>query len=112
MQIKFTPPSSQPSNPLRKVSAFIVTLALAGVALMFSAVLLAFILIVAVVGGAVLWWKTRAIRKQMRAQMQGFAPRSAAIQREAFAGEIIKGEVIEGEVIRVDERRAEYRRSN
>lgn len=105
MQIKFfSTPSSQPANPLRKVLAFIVTLALAGVALMFSAVLLVFILFMVVFGGAILWWKTREVRKQMRAQMQNFAPRSAAMQSEAFAGEAFKGEVIEGEVIRVDER--------
>lgn len=106
MEIKFisTPPS-QPSNPLRKVLAFIVTLALAGLALMFSAVLLVFILIVVVIGGTVLWWKTRAIRKQMREQMQEFAAHGATMQREAFAGEAFNGEVIEGEVIRVDESR-------
>lgn len=105
MQIKFiSTPSPQPANPLRKVLAFIATLALAGVALMFSAVLLVFILIIIVFGGAILWWKTREIRKQIRAQMQGFAPRGAAMQSETFAGEAFKGEVIEGEVIRVDER--------
>jgi hypothetical protein len=63
------------------------------------------LLIVAVFGGAYLWWKTREVRKMMRAQMQDFQARSATVQREAFKGETFEGEVIEGEVIRVREAR-------
>jgi len=72
---------------------------LAGVALMFSAILLAVILIVVVFGGAYLWWKTRALRKLMKEQMRGFSPHGADTRGDAFAGEVLKGEVIEGEVI-------------
>jgi hypothetical protein len=70
-------------------------------------VLLVFIMSVVVVGGAFLWWKTRELRKQIKAQMQNFPPPGgAAMQSDIFAGEELKGAVIEGEVIRVDERRA------
>lgn len=108
MQIKFiSPPSTQPRSLLQKTAAVIATVVLAGVALMFSAVLLAGILIVAVFGGAYLWWKTRELRRLMR----NFPPAGGAtMQSDVFAGEALKGEVIEGEVIRVDESRTEERR--
>ena len=102
MQTKYITYSSgtRPSL-LRKAGALVVTIALASVALMFSAVLLALVLIAVVFGGAYLWWKTREIRKQMR----DFPPpaQSATMQRDAFAGEVFDGEVIEGEAVRVDE---------
>ncbi|MDO8813551.1 MAG: hypothetical protein Q7J38_16210 [Gallionella sp.] len=104
MQIKFISSASGNSpGLLRKTAAVIAMIALAGVALMFSAILLTSILIVVVFGGAYLWWKTCALRKLMKAQMRGFPPHSATIRSDAFAGEVFKGEVIEGEVIRVDE---------
>ena len=104
MQIKYIPPpSANPSSLLRKTVALIMTVALAGVALMFSAILLAVILIVVVFGGAYLWWKTRGLRKLMKEQMRGFPPHDATMRSDAFAGEVFKGEVIEGEVIRIDE---------
>lgn len=90
------------------MAAVIAMVALTGVALMFSAILLAVILIVVVFGGAYLWWKTRALRKLMKEQMRDFPPHGATMRSDAFAGEVFKGEVfkgevIEGEVIRVDE---------
>lgn len=104
MQIKYIPPSSAgTAGLLRKTVTLIVTLALAAVALMFSAVLLAVILVIAVIGGAYLWWKTRELRKLMR-NLQ--ASQGATMRSDAFAGEASKGEVIEGEVIRADESRA------
>lgn len=108
MQIKYISP--QPANPpglLRKTVTLVMTVALAGVALMFSAMLLVVILIVVVFGGAYLWWKTRELRKQMK----NFQPlHSATAQSDVFADKAFKGEVIEGEVIRVDESRAAGRR--
>ena len=89
--------SSTTGNPpslLRKSVATISTVALAGVALMFSAVLLSFILIVGTMAFAYLWWKTRELRKQMQKQMQDFPFRNASMEREVFTGEVIEGEVI------------------
>lgn len=77
-----------------RVAAFIATAALLVLGLMFSAVLLAFILIAGLIAFAYIWWKTRAIRRQMRGQF------TAANDAEAFKTEIYEGEIIEGEVIR------------
>ncbi len=98
MQMKYISLSpSQPSGLLQKTVAIVTSVALAGVALMFSAVLLVVIAVAVVLGAIYLWWKTREIRKQLQ-QMRDFAARGAPMQGEEF-----KGEIIEGEVIRVDE---------
>jgi len=109
MQIKYIPPAPN-SYPglLRKTIALITTVALAGVALMFSAILLVFILIFVVFGGAYLWWKSRELRERMQSFPN--SPHNANKRNDSFAGEAFKGEVIEGEVIRVDESRAGGRR--
>ena len=100
MQIKYiSPPSANPPGLLRKAVALITTVALAGVALMFSAVLLVVIMIAVVFGGAYLWWKTRELRKQMQSFRS--SPHSATMRSDVFAGEAFKGKIIEGEVIRV-----------
>lgn len=104
MQMKYIPyPSPNPPSLLRKAVAIIVTLVLAGLALMFSLLLLTVIAIGAVIGGAYLWWKTRELRRRLREQMQGFPPRGAQAESDVFRGESFKGEVIEGEVVRVHE---------
>jgi len=99
MQIKLLSNTTTKSpSLLRKAGAIVATTVLAGLALMFSAVLLAIMLVVGATGGAYLWWKTRELRKQMRS----FPPRGTSMEHEAF-----EGEVIEGEVIRVVETRDE-----
>ena len=106
MQTKYL--SSSTSNPpslLRKAGAIIAATALAAVALMFSAVLLTLLLCIGAVAFAYLWWKTRALRKQMREQMRDFTPQGANVERETFRSEAFAGEVIEGEAVRVDEPR-------
>ena len=61
-------------------------LALAG-AFLLSLVFLAIGLAVVLVGGGYLWWKTRELRRQMRARMQE--------QSQPWsAGDVIEGEVI------------------
>lgn len=81
-----------------------MTIALAGVALMFSAVILTVLLIMLVIGGSIFWWKTRELRKQMKQHMQNFPPLSGATkQSNIFADAELKGQVIEGEAVRVDE---------
>ena len=104
MQIKYiSPPSANRPGLLRKAVAIVWTVALIGLALMFSAVLLTAILIVAVIGGAYLWWKTREIRRLMREQRQNFPPPGAQAGSDVFRGEAWSGEVIEGEAVRVHE---------
>lgn len=99
MQIKFIPLTHGKSpSPLRKPVALILTIAMLGLVLMFSAVLLVVIAIVGTLGWAYLWWKTRELRKHMR----NYAPRE--VEREQNASN--EG-VFEGEVIRVVDNRNE-----
>lgn len=108
MQIHFLPPSSSgPAGLLRKVLAIALTLVLAVVVLMFSAVLLSVLLVIGIIGGAFLWWKLRHVRKLMQEMQRAQA---AAKQGEAFGGEVFEGEVVEGEVIRVEASRPEDKR--
>lgn len=90
---------------MRKAVTIVGALALAGVALMFSAVLLVFLLITGALAFAFVWWKTRELRKQMREQMKNFPPRDTNMDAEVFRGEVFKGEVIEGTAVRVDTKR-------
>ena len=83
-----------------EIAVAVSIVALAGVALMFSAVLLTGILSIGAIGAAYVWWKTRKVRSQMRQMqeaMQNFQARNSTTESEMFTGE-----VIEGEVIRVD----------
>lgn len=98
MKMKFG--LNSPANPpglLRKLVALIVTVALVGVVLMFSAVLLAIIMIVGTIAWTFLWWKSRELRKQMRE----FSSRT--VEREQSTGD---DGVFEGEVIRVVDSRS------
>lgn len=85
------------ANPLRNLAAVAATAAVFGLALMFSVVLVAVVLVAGTLGWGYLWWKTRELRKQMSV----YPPRGAAMEREMAEDDTIKGEVIEGEVIRV-----------
>jgi uncharacterized protein (DUF58 family) len=97
MQTKYIFPSqTKSSGPLRKLVALIVTAALVGLVLMFSAVLLVIIIIVGTIAGAYLWWKTRELRKHMR----NFSSRNVVAEEKAR-----EEGVVEGEVIRVVESR-------
>ena len=91
MQIKYISltPGKSPGL-LRKLMALMVTVALVGLVLMFSAVLFVIILVVGTIAWVYLWWKTRELRKQMR----DFASREAVQQEKASGGEVFEGEVI------------------
>ena len=93
MQMKYilNSPAKSPGL-LRKLAALLVSVAMVGLVLMFSAVLFAIIIVAGTIAWAYLWWKTRELRKQMR----NFPPRE--VKREEEMGD---GEVFEGEVIRV-----------
>jgi len=93
MQMKYVlnSPAKSPGL-LRKLAALIVTVAMVGLVLMFSAVLFAIIIVAGAIAWAYLWWKTRELRKQMR----NFPPRE--VKREEKMSD---GNVFEGEVIRV-----------
>jgi len=83
---------------ISKLVALIATATLLVVGLMFSAVLLVFILSAGLIIFGWIWWKTRALRRQLREHTQFRA--SAANDAEAFRPEEFTGDIIEGEVIR------------
>ena len=78
-------------GPLAKLAAFTLSVAFMVLAFMFSLVALA----VVAVGGLLLWgwlwWKTRAIRQQIREQSAAQGPMTTDFN---------DGQIIEGEVIR------------
>lgn len=81
--------SRQPVGLAGRVLGFVGAVVATILAFMFSLAALAVIAVAAVLIGGWLWWKTRAVRKQMQDRMQ-----HQARQRPA------DGYVIEGEVIR------------
>ncbi|MGA8864212.1 MAG: hypothetical protein WBM09_05355 [Gallionella sp.] len=91
------------ANPLRSLAAVAATAVAFGLALMFSVVLVAVILVAGMLGWGYLWWKTRELRKQMRA----YPTPGVATEREMAGEDATRGEIIEGEAIRVVEIRDE-----
>ena len=85
--------TAPPGGPLGKLLAFVVATILLVLGLMFSVVLLAVFVIVAIALGAWFFWKTRHLRKAMR---------EAGAMRSPPAD----GHVIEGEAVIVEEYRA------
>jgi hypothetical protein len=76
---------------LGKIFAFIIGLAVLLLAFMFSLVIVAVLAAGGLIVWGWLWWKTRALRQQMREQV---APASEGnVQRD-------NGRIIEGEIIR------------
>jgi uncharacterized protein HemX len=90
------PPFKQgtPSGPLAKVVAFLLSATFLVLAFMFSLVALAVVAVVGVALGGWLWWKTRAMRKQMKEM------REAAQQMGESGPTHNNDQVIEGEFIR------------
>ena len=90
------PPFKQgtPSGPLAKVAAFLLSATFLVLAFMFSLVALAVVAVVGVALGGWLWWKTRAMRKQMKEM------REAAQQMGESGPTHNNDQVIEGEFIR------------
>lgn len=78
---QFPRAGGEPPGLVGKMVAFVVTVALIAVALMFSVLLVALITTAGVAAWGYLWWKTRGLRKDLREHPPG-------------------GLVIEGEVIR------------
>ena len=82
----------QPQGPLAKIAAFVVGTALLVVGFMFSLVALAVVAVVTVVVGTWLWWKTRAVRSQIKEQLTQQS--TAHRDEQAFDGHIIEGEAV------------------
>jgi len=85
MKSNFSAPGTRTPGPLGKLLAFILSTALLVLAFMFSLAALAVVAVAGTLFAGWLWWKTRSLRKQMR-----------AARAHSYQG----GNVIEGEVIR------------
>lgn len=108
MSINFKVQAGQPRSLLAQVLTAIVGIGALILGLMFSAVFLVILVVAGLILWGYFWWKTRALRKQIREQM-------AAQQGRGFAGgandaagatAAADGDIIEGEAVRVvDEHR-------
>ena len=97
MQIKFLSLSaSKPSSTFQKFAGLVISVLVAITALVFSAVLLAVLAVPGMIAWGYIRWKTRALRKQMRA----FSERESSRMHERSDDH---DRVFEGEVIRVVE---------
>jgi hypothetical protein len=96
-------PNTSTNSPslLRKIIALVATVALIGLALMFSLVVIAVILVAGAIAWVYLWWQTRELRKQMR----NYQTTGVVMESEVVEGQVMRGQVIDGEVIRVDDSR-------
>lgn len=79
----------KPPGLFTRVVAVVATVAIAIVALMFSMVVFAVALAVGVVVWGWLWWKMRAVRKEMEND-----PRFREARRRSESAEVIEGVVI------------------
>jgi len=87
----------QPAGPFAKIVTFVLGAALMVFGFMFSLVALAIIAVLVVLVGAWFWWKTRAVRREIREQMSQPQNQQSPFAREQPPG---AGRIIEGEVIR------------
>ncbi len=98
METRYIVYSSHKPSLLRRAAAVVAFTAAAVAALMFSAVLLAFLFFIGAMAGIYLWWKTRVLRRQMRSMQEAGMESVAVHENDA-------GIVIEGEAVRVDAKR-------
>jgi Flp pilus assembly protein TadB len=102
--------SSQP-GPLTKLLGVVIGAVVVVASLLFSVVVFAIVLAVGVIAGGYLWWRTRELRKQIRAQMEAQmqAQRDAASRARRDGGRAWPSEgggakredvVIDGDYIR------------
>ena len=83
---------STPRGPLAKLAAFVLSAVFLVLAFMFSLVALAVVAVVGVALGGWLWWKTRAMRKQMKEMRE--AAQKMGGQQPMHSDQVIEGEFI------------------
>lgn len=99
MNTNFDPARRQPRSLLAQVLTVIVGLALLTAAFMFSLVFFAVVAVAGLIFWMYFWWKTRALRKQLRERMDEQV-RAGAFE-PPISEPVARGEVIEGEAVRV-----------
>ena len=98
MNINFDP-ARKPGVVAQLLTMIGGLLALAA-AFMFSLVFFAVLAIAVLIFGVYFWWKTRALRRQMREHLdqqrssQDFGPAASAPDETGSVGEIIEGEAV------------------
>ena len=103
MHISFKTGARQPQTLLGRIFAAIIgVLALVGVA-MFGVVILAVVAILGLIFGVYFWWKTRAVRAQLKETLRAQQAYSAQQSASAEAEPTHDGDFIEGEAVRVEE---------
>ena len=98
MYLKFNGPG-QNGGPLSRLLAALIGILVLGAALMFSLVFFAVLAVAGLLFWLYFWWKTRALRQQMRDQ----PPLSPADFVRPTENTPTSGEIIEGEATRVPE---------
>ena len=95
VRLRITYNGQRPGTPptlFRKVAVVVAAVLVIGVALLFSVVLLAVLLTVGVVAGGYVWWRTRALRKQLREQVEAMLARARATSAPQDQADVIEGE--------------------
>ena len=101
MRINFSAGQRRPQGVFAQVVTALVGVVVLIGAAMFSLVFLAVIAVAGLIFWIYFWWKTRAIRAQIEAQMRAQAEyRTAGTQPDRASSD---GDVIEGEAVRVAE---------
>jgi hypothetical protein len=93
------PSPNTTANPFVKVIAMLGGVVVLVLGFMFSMVLISFIVLIGFAAWAYFWWKTRDLRKAMKAQRAS---------QPMNAGNEAGGEIIEGEVIVVNDYVGDY----
>ena len=109
MNINFDPANRKPKGLMTQILTLVVGVITLGAALLFSFVFFAVLAVAVLIFGGYFWWKTRALRAQIRQQMQQMQEQAAATHDHSdAAAEPIRptdGEIIEGEAVRVQDER-------
>ena len=98
LEYKEAVPRSPLAQAVGKVLALVIGLLTIVVAFMFSLVILAIVAAVVLVVGSIFWWRTRALRKHLREELDrrgGMPPSPSGGTKEA--GRVIEGEVVSGD---------------
>ncbi len=91
-----------PSNPLLRLLAALATAALAVLAVVFGFAIFLVFLVIALIGGGIMSWRFRKVRKQMNAAMDDA---TESVQQQASSGPAPKAqsaEIIEGDFEVID----------
>jgi ABC-type bacteriocin/lantibiotic exporter with double-glycine peptidase domain len=105
MNINFKPSGQAPRGIFAQLFTALLGLLVLGAALLFSFVFFAVLAVAVLLFGGYFWWKTRALRAEIRKQMQAQAEAQQSppdfVSPAAQAADA--GEIIEGEAVRVPE---------